>query len=69
MVRWENFYADMGECPKGLSLERKNNERGLVTYEARSYARAIRRITTVAIVATIKNDTNLCDTGSQITKE
>ena len=50
---WENFYADMGECPKGLSLKRKNNERGLVTYEARSYARAIRRITTVAIVATI----------------
>lgn len=27
--RWQvfdNFYADMGECPPGLSIERKNNE-------------------------------------------
>lgn len=29
--RWdtfENFYADMGECPEGLTLERKDNEKG-----------------------------------------
>ena len=29
--RWlafENFYADMGACEKGLTLERKNNSRG-----------------------------------------
>lgn len=30
-TRWlvfENFLADMGECPAGLTLERKNNNRG-----------------------------------------
>jgi len=29
--RWnklENFYADMGECPKGLTIERRDNSKG-----------------------------------------
>jgi len=24
-IKFENFYADMGKCPKGKSIERKNN--------------------------------------------
>jgi len=26
--KFDNFYADMGDPPKGLSLERKNNDNG-----------------------------------------
>jgi hypothetical protein len=26
--RYENFLADMGRCPRGLTLERINNDRG-----------------------------------------
>jgi hypothetical protein len=25
-LKFENFFADMGECPIGLSIERKNND-------------------------------------------
>ncbi len=25
-LKFENFYADMGECPKGLTIERINND-------------------------------------------
>ena len=31
VARWskfEKFYADMGPCPPGMTLERKNNDRG-----------------------------------------
>jgi len=27
-LKFENFYADMGECPPGMTLERKDNNKG-----------------------------------------